>query len=300
MTFERFEAEDLPEVTDLMKRTNDRDIVNESLMREKIIEDFDYDAEMTLVARNGGEIIGFIMGVVRQREEGPLAYVKLLGVDKKYRRKKIGTGLLKEVERRAKELGARKIRAFESYPNYFTPGVDPFYTEAVCFFERNGYHKFADCSNLICDLKNQSFDTREEEIALYDKGIICKRATLDDFERLEEWTEKNFKGWLGEIRAAFSNEPPSIHIAENKDGIIAFSAYETNNKGTAWFGPMGTTPAARGLGIGGVLLKRCMSDMQQMGFEKSIIPWVGPIPFYMHYVKSPIDRVFWRYEKTLE
>ena len=82
--------------------------------------------------------------------------------------------------------------------------------------------------------------------------------------------------------------------------MIAFSAYETNNKGTGWFGPMGTTEKARGKGVGGILLKRCINDLKKSGFEKAIIPWVGPIPFYMHYINSPVKRIFWRYEKIWE
>ncbi len=300
MTFDYFKTEDLSQVTRLIKKECYRDIVSDQIMREKIFEDNDFDREMTLVAKKNNEIIGFIMGVVRRRDEGNVGYVKLLAVDKHYRRKKIATGLLKEVERKLKEKGAVKIRLFESAPNYLTPGIDPFYTGAVCFFERNGYVKFSDCSNLLCNLENQSFETRDEEIALYEKGIKCLRAKVEDFDRLKEWVNVNFKAWMGEISSAFLNEPPSIHIAEKEGEIIAFSAYETNNKGTGWFGPMGTANEARGLGIGGVLLKRCMSDMKQMGFKKSIIPWVGPIPFYMRYVNSPVDRVFWRFEKQLE
>ncbi len=298
MTLEKFQQTDFEKVTELIKRECHREIINEKIMEEKIFEEKDFDPEMTLVAKQSNEIVGFIMGIIRERDEGKIGYVKLLAVDKAYRRQKIGSGLLKEVENTMKQKGAVKVRLFESYPNYLTPGVDPFYTEAVCFFERNGYTKFNDCSNLLCDLKNQSFDTREEEIALYEKGVKCFRAKMDDFDKVIKWTEENFKAWIGEVTSAFQNEPPSIHIAEKDGKMIAFSAYETNNKGTAWFGPMGTTVDARGLGIGGVLLKRCMSDMKQMGFEKSIIPWVGPIPFYMHYVNSPVYRVFWRYEKV--
>ncbi len=299
MRIEKFETSDFEKVTALIKKEWNRDIVNERLMREKIFEEKDFNPEMTLVVKEKDEIVGFIMGIIRQRDEGKIGYIKLIAVDEKYKRQKLGSGLLKEVEAEMQKEGAVKIRLFESYPNYFTPGVDPFYTEAVCFFERNGYQKFNDCSNLLCDLEHQSFDTREEEIALFEKGIKCSRASIEDFEKLIKWTEVNFKAWIAEVSSAFENEPPSIHIAEKDGEIIGFSAYETNNKGTAWFGPMGTTVKARGLGIGGVLLKRCMSDMKQMGFKTSIIPWVGPIPFYMHYVNSPVYRVFWRYEKIL-
>jgi mycothiol synthase len=81
---------------------------------------------------------------------------------------------------------------------------------------------------------------------------------------------------------------------------MAFSAHEGNNKGTGWFGPMGTSAELREKGAGSILLKKCLKDMKEMGFVKAIIPWVGPIPFYMHHVNSKVERVFWRYEKILE
>jgi GNAT superfamily N-acetyltransferase len=35
-----------------------------------------------------------------------------------------------------------------------------------------------------------------------------------------------------------------------------------------WFGPMGTHPDLRGLGIGSILLKRCLKDMKRNGLSK--------------------------------
>jgi mycothiol synthase len=40
--------------------------------------------------------------------------------------------------------------------------------------------------------------------------------------------------------------------------------------------------------------------MKEMGFVKAIIPWVGPIPFYMYHADAKMDRIFWRYEKIME
>jgi hypothetical protein len=40
--------------------------------------------------------------------------------------------------------------------------------------------------------------------------------------------------------------------------------------------------------------------LKAVGFVKAIIPWVGPIPFYMQYANSKVEHEFWRYEKILE
>ena len=109
-----------------------------------------------------------------------------------------------------------------------------------------------------------------------------------------------FAAWSGEVISAFQNNPITLFIAEQDENLLAFSAHEGNNKGTGWFGPMGTDPALRGKGVGGILLKKCLKDMKEMGFVKATIPWVGPIPFYMHYADAKVERIFWRYEKIME
>ncbi len=276
------------------------DKITRDLLNQKIEEDEDFNPALTLLALGeNNEPLGFIMGVIRKRKSGKVGYIKLLAVLKKYRRKGIATELYSIVEQRMKNSGVNVIRVYESYPNYFMPGVDPFYTEAVCFFERNGFKKFNDCSNLKADLVNQNFDTAKEERKLRAQEITIARATRKDFQPMIRWIRRNFAAWEAEIKAAFKNKPVSLHIAKKKGRIIAFSAHETNNRGTGWFGPMGTNKAARGKGIGGILLKRCLKDLKNAGYNYSIIPWVGPIPFYMHYVNSKVDRVFWRYEKIL-
>ncbi|MFV1981354.1 MAG: GNAT family N-acetyltransferase, partial [Rhodothermia bacterium] len=100
-----------------------------------------------------------------------------------------------------------------------------------------------------------------------------------------------------EISNCFSNMPVSLHLAFRDEALVAFSGYDGNNVGTGWFGPMGTAESARGAGIGGVLLKRCLADIKAQGKHEAIIPWVGPVGFYAHHVGARISRVFLRLEK---
>jgi N-acetylglutamate synthase-like GNAT family acetyltransferase len=205
-----------------------------------------------------------------------------------------------DFEAKVREYGVKKIRVYESFPNYFMPGVDPFYTEAVCFFERTGFNKFSECTNLLAELYKINLDTEAAENELSEVGFSFRRAEKRDFDRIRKWVGEHFKIWISEVNIAFTHNPVSLHISEKEGEIIAFSAYETNNFGEGWFGPMGTTETARGKGIGGILLKRCLNDLKEHGFQKAIIPWVGPIPFYMHYVHSKVHRIFWRFEKIVE
>lgn len=299
MEIEKFQNTDFDDVLDLLNSSMEFDKFTSKLLYEKIYDDKDFNSSINLVAKENSKIIGFLGGVIRQRENEKVAYVKLFAVDFKNRRKGIGSALYNEFEKEIIRNEVKKIRPFESYPNYYMPGIDPFYTEAICFFERNKFKKVGDCSNLSAELQFQNFSTEVEEKKLFTEGFEIKRVEESEYDEMIEWTEKNFKAWIGEVNSAFANSEISIYIAKLNSKIIAFSAYETNNKGTGWFGPMGTTEAARGKGIGGILLKRCLEDMKRIGFQKAIIPWVGPIPFYMHYCNSKVERVFWRYEKIL-
>jgi len=69
------------------------------------------------------------------------------------------------VEQKFKKKRVKHIRFYESYPNYFMPGIDPLYTEATWFFERFGYKKMGThptklliflCKILIQELKKQN------------------------------------------------------------------------------------------------------------------------------------------------
>jgi GNAT superfamily N-acetyltransferase len=302
MLIKNFSEELFLETARMCRQNMELDRIPDFLFREKTFGDSDFNTDITLVALEdySNKVIGFIQAVIRQRKEGKIGYVKLLCVDSNFRRRGIARELYNHIENSFLENDVKLVRVYESYPNYYMPGVDPFYTEAVAFFERLGFTKFNDTSNLIVDLSANTFSPDDEVSKLKSEGIICYRPSLSEKEEVLNWVEKSFYGWIPEVTKSFENNPVSLFCAKMKDEVLAFSAYEVNNIGTGWFGPMGTDDKLRGKGVGGVLLIMCLSEMKNLGFTKAIIPWVGPIPFYMHYANAKVQRVFWRYEKKLE
>jgi N-acetylglutamate synthase-like GNAT family acetyltransferase len=278
-----------------------KDIMPDFLFKEKVFDDTDYRPELNLMAVDEHEDVpaGIVSAVIRTSGENKTGFIKLLCVPDQYRRQGIASSLYSEVENKFIAEGIKEIRVCESVPNYFMPGIDPFYTEAVCFFENKGFVKFNDTSNLIADLLNNNFNTVKEEQKLLSEGIVIKRAEDKDRSSLMELIEKYFNGWKGEIESSYKNIPVAIYIAVMSGNVIGFSAYEGNNKGTGWFGPMGTNPDYRGKGAGSVLFKKCLQELKDLGFAKAVIPWVGPIPFYMKHANAKVNRVFWRYKKVL-
>lgn len=298
MRVRRLSDSDLESVLSLWNRNMRYDQLTPELLEEKVWDDPDFAPELAYVVEHESHLIGFIMGLVRKGTPEPIGYIKMLVIDEKYQRKGIGGRLLREIEKMICSTGVKTIRIFEAAPNYLMPGLDVRYTKAMIFFERNGYERFGETYNLETNLAGQHFDTANEEKQLKTDGIDIRRAADSDKDQVTEFLREHWAAWINEVSESFKNNPVSLHLAFYQGALIGFSAHSCNNKNTGWFGPMGTAPASRGKGIGGILLKRCLQDIKEQGRRFATIPWVGPIGFYLHYAGSEIDRVFYRYQKV--
>ena len=297
--FRNFNESYLEKILDLCNRNMEYDTLNETLLREKTIDDADFDPALILTLWQDNSLLAFLSGVVREINGEHTGYIKLMAVEKAKRRNGLGKQLFQEIEERFKKRDVAKIRVYDAPFNYFMPGIDPRYTEALSFFETMGFVRFADTSNLVVDLSNQDFSTEAEEKALEKENILISRADYSDLQDVMLFVDTHFPLWRTEISNTYNSLPVSLHIARLNGEIKAFSGHNGNNFGTGWFGPMGTHPDLRGKGIGGILLKRCLQDMKNWELETSIIPWVGPIRFYSYYANARVERVFWRYEKQI-
>lgn len=297
MTIRSLTQSDAASLLTFLNQNAEWDSFTPELLEENVWHDADFDADTTLIAEDGGHIIGFAMGLVRPATLR--GYIKFLVTEKSKRRQGIAGQMLALLEPKLKAKGATVVRPCEANPNYFMPGVDVRYTAGWLFFQKHGYEKIGETHNLLVDLAAEDFDTSEAEASLAKRDIEVRRATADDRASVTAFLAQHFSAWQDEVAQAFLQAPIGLHLGIQNGEVLGFSAHSGNNIGTAWFGPMGTDPTRRGLGIGGVLLRRCLADQKAQGHTHSIIPWVGPIPFYAHYANAWIDRVFWRYEKPL-
>ncbi len=303
MTVTQFDiANDLTDVTDLLTRTLTYDVITNDLVRQHTVRDVDYDPALTLVARDGETLVGFMQAVTRPVTfEGgvPTGALKWWAVHPAYEGKGVATALLEQVESLMRGR-VESVIVINTGPGYYQSGLDPRYTRAHVWLLYNGYSHVGATVNLIADLKGRSWDTSEGEVALEMNGVSVRRATEDDQKIARTFMEAKFPGdWPNEVDKCFKNDPISLHIAVSDGKVVGFAGFDTVNIGLPWFGPMGTVKSARGQGIGEILLKRCMADQLKQGHPKSIIPWVGPIPFYNKHTGATVDRIFWTYSKTL-
>lgn len=293
-----FNENKLAQILELCNNNMEYDHLSETLLREKVVDDPDFDSQLIFTVYSGEQLVGFLDGVLRHIRGERIGYVKLMVVARHMRRQGIGKKMYLALEEKLREKKVHKIRVYDVPFNYFMPGIDPRYTAALSFFETMGFKRFGDTSNLTVDLQGQDFNTAAREKELLGKGVEISRASYDDMQEIMDFVDEHFDLWRHEVANAYNSLPVSLHIARKDGKVKAFSGHNGNNFGTGWFGPMGTHPDLRGLGIGGILLKRCLQDMKDWGLEKSVIPWVGPIRFYSYYANAVVERVFWRYEKN--
>jgi len=283
---------------ELWNRAATFDPLSRSHFKEKVWEDSDLRPGGVRLAELDGEPAGLVVAVARGAETRPRGYVKLLAVESKHRRQGIGSLLLKQAENYLAEQGVLEIRIAESAPNYLTPGVDKRYSGADDFLRQHGYKETGVAVNMSVRLHDNLLIKESLGMAA-PEGCLLRRARPEDEPQLLTFLAKHWPGWQAEALSALRSQPPTLFVAVRDDRLIGFSAFECNNRGTGWFGPMGVAPIARRGGLGRLLLARCLSAMAEIGFSEVTIPWVGPPEFYARTVGAKIQRTFGRYQKLL-
>jgi GNAT superfamily N-acetyltransferase len=285
---------DLPAIHALATESLSLDTFSPALLAEKLFQcprqpEFTWE---TRLAIDGGRVLGFLQSVCRPAAHK--AWLGLFATAPDCRRRGIATQLYEAACRAwPAEIGEIEVLAIPG--NYFAPGLDPRYTEALCFLERHGFERFRDCVNLTADL-SEPFATRAAEVELTARGVNIRRARREDAATLDAFFAEHFGAdWRYEAGLGLTNDPPTLHLALMNNQIVGFSAHSTQNREWGFFGPMGTAPASRGLGVGSVLLHHCLNDLREAGHRSALIPWVGPIAFYQHWSGARVSRVFWRY-----
>jgi GNAT superfamily N-acetyltransferase len=223
--------------------------------------------------------------------DGSVGHIDLLAVDPAAQGRGRGRALVTAAEEWLRAQGAAEARIAGNPPCYAWPGIDVRSTAAACLAESRGYERYNVAWNMTADL-SADLSTEADLLRLADRGVTVRaagpgdRAAVLDFIR-EQWNEN----WAWEAEQA-----SGCHYASRDGEILGFAAWGAR---PAWFGPMGTAPAARGLGVGRVLLRRCLAEQRDAGQASAQISWVGPLGFYSRAVGAHAERVFWLYRRDL-
>jgi mycothiol synthase len=254
---------------------------------------------ISLLAVRGWVTVGSCIGSVATHSDGTAeGFIDLLVVDRAQQRQGIGRQLADVMERRLAARGCERIYLAGHGPYYAWPEVDIHYTAAVCFAEDLGYRRQGCEVNMDVDLRHADLDAAVAQDAIRYAGIDIRRASPADDGPLQEslgstWQES----WITEIVAALRSSQAGLYLAVQDGRYIGFCAYGLNREHEV--GPVGTSPDRRRLGIGGVLLKRCLADQRDRGVTVAELVWAGPLSYFSRTLNATVGRAFWQYEKNL-
>ncbi len=286
---------DLPELHELFTQSCDLDQLSLALLEEKLFHNPcpDTDTYRTLTARVGNRCVGFMQQVTRLSERR--GWLGLFCVHPRHRRQGIARRLLHGCIQTWPGDAIDRIDVMTVGANYLVAGIDPRYTPACCFLEEMGFTRGREAANMRARLDG-AFETRSEEDQLLRKGVEIRRARPGDEPLLDAFFAGQFgPAWRTEALLAFHQAPPALHLALGEGQIIGFGAHSAMNREWGNFGPIGTAEPARRLGVGKILLYRCMADLKQAGHRTAVIPAIGPYRFYSRTLNCRIERVFWQY-----
>jgi mycothiol synthase len=254
-----------------------------------------------VVAEAHGDIIGACYGSLRSAPAGRLSgHVDLLAVAQAAAGHGTGRALLASMEELLAGHRAADVVLAGNPPVYLWPGVDARYTAMNCLAARAGYERYAEEVDMAVRLAAADLEGAPDADRLAAAGVTVRRAGPEEAERLVRWLRDGPWGhssWPDEVAATLSRQPSGCHVACRGEQYVGFACHGSVRRG--WFGPMGTLAAERRHGIGSLLLRRCLSDMQAAGLPTARIGWVGPVRFYARSVGARVERVYWLYRKAL-
>lgn len=115
--------------------------------------------------------------------------------------------------------------------------------------------------------------------ALREAGVVVRAAMAYEKLPVVAWVRAQFgDAWAGECDVAFARNPVSCFIAVDAGRLAGFACHDCTCPN--FFGPMGVQAAARGRGIGGVLLGSCLQAMAARGYAYAIIGGAGSGDIY--------------------
>ena len=252
-----------------------------------------------LVAARDSAMAGACIGSVAEGDDGTArGFIDLLVVDRAEQRRGIARQLTAEMERALAGRGCGQVTLAGNGPYYAWPGVDIHYTAAVCFAEDSGYQRHGCEVNMDVDVLQAPLVTDADETRLAAEGIQVRRAGAADDGPLQESLSSTWQAsWVAEIAAILGSSDAGLYVAVQGDRYVGFCGYGLNRIHET--GPLGTHPDLRRLGIGAVLIKRCLAEQRSRGVVSAELVWAGPLSYFARTVRATIGRAFWLYTKDL-
>lgn len=198
--------------------------------------------------------------------------LRLLAVEKSFRERGIGSELLDHCIAEIAKSHSR-ITVAAAAGNYLVPGIPRRDEKSVHFFTARGFEKTGATNDM------------EVAVATAERPQSHPQVHVELVSALDESQRKFITTEFGrsiawEIEQGALGERSLVRMAVSHGVNLGFTACEINNAGLGTFGPQGVASAARGKGIGALLLRHSLADLREMGYSKARIPWVSSTDYY--------------------
>ena len=288
MEIRPFRGSDEAELLEVWRASMFADSLGENLFRTKVLLDPNFRAENLPVAVEDGRVVGFVLALTRQVPlflqglEPESAWITAFGVHPDYQQRGIGSALFQYVDERLKADGRKTLDIAPYVPNYFVPGVDvKAYPSTIPFLEKMGFKVLYNAISMGADLSG--FTIPPEIIELERKreaedGVTIRPVTAADLPELMPFIVRHF-GWdwfrhaqdyLLELFGGSSTQQTCVLVARQHGVIVGYCQQKLER-----FGPFGVDPACRNLGIGRLLLFRCLATMSARHNFFAYFLWTG-------------------------
>ncbi|MEI2688733.1 MAG: GNAT family N-acetyltransferase [Anaerolineae bacterium] len=264
--------------------THDR--IDAARFRTQVLLDANFDPAGLLLAEVEGQLAGFVLSIVRrtplflQGLEPDMAWITAFGVRPARQRQGIGRQLFDAALSRLAGLSRRRVSISPYTPNYFTPGVDvDAYPAAVAFLQSSGWQVASQPISMRAELTGFQVPAEIQwlEARLAGQGIVVRPVQAADLPELMPFVARHF-GWDW---FRFAQEALLQHFGPGSDEICFLVAARGPEivgycqQRRERFGPFGVDPAQRSLGIGRLLLFRCLDAMLAKGYHCAWFLWTG-------------------------
>ena len=281
---ESFQQERFQQVLTCWNQSLIYDGIDEERFKQLILLDENFNPNLFLLALNQEKVVGFCYGVRRKIPylerglEENRGWIVIMGVLPEYQNQGIGTMLCDEVEKRLKDMGTKQITLCAYSPNYFFPGIDKRYQQAISFFENRNYVNRAESVSMQRSLWDYHMaDQYKEKLASLEKdGIHIIRYNDEYMLPLLNYLLENFgAGWKRNALIAMQKkeaEDTILLVVDEQKNILGFCMRKIDGN-DARFGPFGVSEHLRSKGIGGVLFEYMMQEMKQKGIYYLYFLW---------------------------
>jgi GNAT superfamily N-acetyltransferase len=261
------------------------DPVDVSTFRRQVLLDPNFHADWLLVAAAGDQLVGFCLCLIRRVAleglglEPERGWITALGVLPERRRQGLGRALLVAAGRLMRDAGRESVAIAPYAPNYFVPGVDvERHAEGVAFLRAQGFETAAEAISMDANivLLDTSW-TAEREARLAGQGIVVRSLRPADLPALLAFLRDHMYGdWLRHgrdllvdaTRGLASLDQFTVALRDNE--VLGYCQFEGEH-----FGPFGVRSDVQGLGIGTVVLAKCLDTMRAHGHHHAWVLWTS-------------------------